>query len=210
MDIPRTRIYEMKASEKTTELNAYVTGFGSTKRVVVWDTTMRHLDTPETLFVFGHEMGHYVLGHIIKGLIFGLALLLLLFYLSYRMANWILERYGKSWGIRQLSDFASAPLLLLLFYVLSFLGTPVFNAVSRHLEHQADQYGVEVIHGLVPNEQRSSAEAFQILGERSLDYPYVGKLAEVWLWTHPPIADRMIFVQRYNPWAEGQTPEFVK
>ena len=51
---------------------------------------------------------------------------------------------------------------------------------------------------------------FQILGERSLDYPYVGKLAEVWLWTHPPIADRMIFVQRYNPWAEGQTPEFVK
>jgi len=60
MDIPPERMFEMKASEKSTTLNAYVTGFGSTKRVVVWDTTMEHMTTPETLFVFGHEMGHYV------------------------------------------------------------------------------------------------------------------------------------------------------
>ena len=58
MDIPPERMFEMKASEKTTELNAYVTGFGGTKRVVVWDTTMEHMTTPQTLFVFGHEMGH--------------------------------------------------------------------------------------------------------------------------------------------------------
>ena len=61
MQIPPQRMFEMKASEKTTELNAYVTGFGATKRVVVWDTTMEHMTTPQTLFVFGHEMGHYVL-----------------------------------------------------------------------------------------------------------------------------------------------------
>ena len=78
------------------------------------------------------------------------------------------------------------------------------------MEHQADVYGMEVIHGLVPNAQHSAAEAFQILGERSLDYPYVGKFAEIWLWSHPTIADRMIFVQTYNPWAEGKPPEFVK
>jgi len=210
MEIPRSRMYQMKASEKTTELNAYVTGFASSKRVVVWDTTMRCLDTPETLFVFGHEMGHYVLGHIVKGLVFGMAFMLLLFYLSYRLANWLVARYGAKWGIRALSDFASAPLLLLLLYVLSFFSTPVFNAVSRHMEHQADQYGLEVIHGLVPDPERSAAEGFQILGERSLDYPYVGKLAEFWLWTHPTIADRMIFVQTYNPWAEDKQPEFVK
>jgi Zn-dependent protease with chaperone function len=210
MDIPPSRMYEMKASEKTTELNAYVTGFGSSKRVVVWDTTMRHLDTAETLFVFGHEMGHYVLGHIVKGLAFGLAFMLLLFYLSYRLANWLVGRYGSRWGFRELRDFASAPLLLLLLYVLSFFTTPVFNVASRYMEHQADQYGVEVIHGLVTDPQRSAAEGFQILGERSLDYPYVGKLAEGWLWTHPTIADRMIFVQTYNPWAESKQPEFVK
>ena len=176
MDIPPSRMYEMKASEKTNELNAYVTGFGSSKRVVVWDTTMRHMTTPQTLFVFGHEMGHYVLGHLVKGFFITVAFLLVFFYLGYRIANWLMRSDGNAWGLRQLSDFASAPLLLLILYVLSFIGEPAFNAISRHFEHQADQYGLEVIHGLVPDAGRTAAESFQILGERSLDYPYVGQV----------------------------------
>jgi len=210
MDIPPSRMFEMNASEKTTELNAYVTGFGSSKRVVVWDTTMHHLSIPQTLFVFGHEMGHYVLGHLMKGFVFVEAMLLVLFYCSYRLANWLMQREGGAWGIRSLSDFASAPLLLLIFYVLSFATEPVFNSFSRHVEHEADIYGLEVIHGLVPDSQRTAAESFQILGERSLDYPYVGKFAEFWLWSHPTIADREIFAQTYDPWAEGKQPTFVK
>ena len=210
LDIPPSRMYEMKASEKTTELNAYVTGFGSSKRVVVWDTTMNHMSTPQTLFVFGHEMGHYVLGHLMKGFAITVGLLFVFFYCAYRIANWLMQRNGSRWGLRQLSDFASAPMLLLILYILSFLGEPGFNAISRHFEHEADIYGLEVMHGLVPDEGRTAAESFQILGERSLDYPYVGKFAEVWLWTHPTIADREIFVQTYNPWAEGKPAEFVK
>jgi len=209
MDIPPQRMFEMKASEKTTQLNAYVTGFGSTKRVVVWDTTMQHLDSPQTMFVFGHEMGHYVLGHIPKMLGIFLALLLALYYLGYRLANWLVERYGAGWGIRDLSDWASFPLLFLLFSVLLFLATPVVNGISRHYEHQADQYGLEVMHGLVPDSGRSAAQSFQILGERSLDYPDVGKFAEFWLWSHPTIRDREVYAQTYDPWKEGQSPEFV-
>ena len=68
LDIPRDRMFLMKASEKVTTLNAYVTGFGPSKRVVVWDTTIQKASTPETLFVFGHEMGHYVLNHIVIGI----------------------------------------------------------------------------------------------------------------------------------------------
>ncbi len=210
MDIPAQRMFEMKASEKTTELNAYVTGLGSTKRVVVWDTTMEHMTTPQTVFVFGHEMGHYVLGHIPKELTIILLQLLVLFYVGYRLANWMVSRYGADWGIDGLSDWASLPLLALIIGVLTFLATPAFNAVSRHYEHQADQYGLEVIHGLVPNAPLAAAQAFQILGERSLDYPYVGNLAEFWAWDHPTIRDRMIFVQTYDPWGEGREPEFVK
>ena len=210
MDIPQRRMYEMKASEKTTELNAYVTGFGATKRVVVWDTTMEHLSTPQTLIVFGHEMGHYVLGHIPKELTIILLLLLGLFYLGYRLANWMVTRYGARWGIRNLSDWASLPLLALILTILTFLATPAFNAVSRHYEHQADQYGLEVVHGLVPDTPLAAAGAFQTLGELSLDYPYVGKVAEFWAWDHPTIRDRMIFVQTYDPWGEGKQPEFVK
>jgi STE24 endopeptidase len=210
MDIPPGRMYEMKASEKRTTLNAYVTGFGATKRVVVWDTTMQKMTTPETLFVFGHEMGHYVLHHIPKEMALMLAILLVLFYVGYRIAVWMMTKYGAQWGMRDLGDWASLPLLMLVLSVLSFLATPAFNAVSRHYEHQADQYGLEVIHGLVPNSSDAAAIAFQKLGEVSLDYPYVNTFWEFWAWNHPTIASRMIFAQTYRPWDEGEQPEFVK
>jgi Zn-dependent protease with chaperone function len=210
MDIPRERMFEMKASEKTTQLNAYVTGFGSTKRVVVWDTTMEHMTIPQTLFVFGHEMGHYVLLHIPKELTILLLQILVIFYLSYRISRWLLARYGERWGIRDLSDWASLPLLFLVLSFLVFLDSPGLNGTSRYFEHQADQYGLEVIHGLVPDSGLAAAQAFQILGERSLDYPYVGNFAEFWNWDHPTIRDRVIYVQTYYPWSEGKQPEFVK
>ncbi len=210
MEIPPQRMYEMKASEKTTTLNAYVTGFGATKRVVVWDTTMKALTIPETLFVFGHEMGHYVLGHIPKEIAIDLFALLVLFYIGYRLANWLLARYGQRWGIQSLSDWASLPMLTLILFLLTFLATPIFSGVSRYFEHQADQYGLEVIHGLVPDEPHTAALAFQKLGEISLDYPYVNKFWELWAWDHPTIRDRVIYVQTYNPWGEGKQPEFVK
>lgn len=210
MNIPPEHMFEMKASEKRTTLNAYVSGFGATKRVVVWDTTMQQMTTPETLYVFGHEMGHYVLGHIPKEATIDLFLLLLLLYLAYRLTNWLLARYGAGWDIHDLSDWASLPLLALLLSLLAFIASPIFNGVSRHYEHQADQYGLEVVHGLIPDESLTAARSFQKLGELSLDYPYVNKFWEFWAWTHPTIRDRMIFVQTYNPWAEGKQPEFVK
>jgi STE24 endopeptidase len=210
MNISPQRMYEMKASEKRTTLNAYVSGFGSTKRVVVWDTTMQKMTTPEVLFVFGHEMGHYVLHHIPKEMALILGILLVLFYVGYRLVNWAVAKYGPGWGIRELGDWASLPLLLLALSLLAFLATPAFNAVSRHYEHQADQYGLEVIHGLVPDSSQVAAMSFQKLGEVSLDYPYVNKFWEFWAWNHPTIASRIIFAQTYRPWDEGKQPEFVK
>src|SRR5260370_1702853 len=76
--IPPDRMFEMQASEKVTSLNAYVSGFGASKRVVVWDTTLQKLTTPEVLSVFGHEMGHYVLGHVRNSMILGALFSLLL------------------------------------------------------------------------------------------------------------------------------------
>jgi STE24 endopeptidase len=109
-------------------------------------------------------MGHYVLRHIPKELTIVLLQLLVLFYLGYRLANGMVAHYGARWGICDVSDWASLPLLVLIISVLTFLATPAFNAVSRHYEHQADQYGLEVIHGLVPDTQLAAAQAFQILG----------------------------------------------
>src|SRR5690348_10556948 len=71
--IPPDHMFLMRASEKTTELNAYVTGFGSSKRVVVWDTSLTKSTPDEVLFIFGHELGHYVLGDVVHGLMWAAA-----------------------------------------------------------------------------------------------------------------------------------------
>jgi STE24 endopeptidase len=210
LTIPRDRMFEMRASEKVTTLNAYVTGLGASKRVVVWDNTIKDMTIPQTLFVFGHEMGHYVLNHIWKGLAFFTVMLFVAYYLGARVGQWAVVLMGPKWGIRSLSDWASLPLLILIISVFSFVTSPINSAFSRYLEHQADQYGLEVIHGIVPNPNQVAAQAFQALGENSLDYPYPSRLLVFWTYDHPSIPDRVQFVLHYNPWEEGKQPEFVK
>ena len=171
LEIPESRIFLMHASDKLTTYNAYVTGFGATKRIVVWDTTARDLTLPQTLFVFGHEMGHYVLHHIYLGLAFGALLLFAGLWLTQRIAQAALARYGAAWQIRSIGDWSSLPLLMLLASVLSFLGEPLGNAFSRWEEHAADVYGLSVTRPVTKDAGQVAAQAFQVLGEKSYSYP---------------------------------------
>ena len=209
MDIPSQRMFEMKASEKTTELNAYVMGFGSTKRVVVWDTTMQHMTIPPTLFVFGHEMGHYVLGHVRNSLILAALFGLLLLYAGFHVLHWLIRRWGPRWHIRGLTDWASLPALLLVASIFGFFSEPIANGYSRWQEHQADIYGLEVIRGIVPNPAAVAAHTFQVLGEEGLDEPDPNPFIEFWTFSHPSISERVAFSSSYNPWSTG-TPKYVK
>jgi len=210
MTIPADRMFVMNASSKTTGLNAYVTGFGASKRVVVWDNTIANATVPETLFVFGHEMGHYVLHHIPKEIAIDATILLFLLYLGYRLSNGMLARWGAQWGIRDLQDWASLPALLFVITLLAFLATPVFNGVSRHFEHEADRYGLEVIHGIVPDPNQVAAHYFQKSGQKNLSDPDPSTFIKVWFFDHPTRPERVHFVATYNPWAEGQEPKYVK
>ena len=210
LSIPRERMFEMKASEKLNAIDAYVTGFGSSTRIVVLDTTIAKMTTPETLFVVGHEMGHYVLGHIPKGIAFSGALIIVLLLLSYFAINRTLARKQRRWAIRGSDDWASFPAILLFLYLFFFLAEPASNTFSRYQEHQADVYGLEVIHGIVPDSSETAAEAFQVLGEVDLADPNPGALIKVWLYSHPPLADRLTFAHEYDPWSKGQTPMFVR
>src|SRR5580658_3295948 len=210
MEIPADRMFVMNASSKTTGLNAYVTGFGASKRVVVWDNTIAKATVPETLFVFGHEMGHYVLHHIPKEIAINAAILLFLLYVGYRLANWMLARWGQQWGIRDLQDWASLPALYFVISLLAFLATPAFNNVSRHFEHEADRYGLEVIHGIVPNPNQVAAHYFQKSGQRNLADPDPCEFVEVWFFDHPTRPERVHFVATYDPWSKGEAPKYVK
>ncbi|MBZ5611215.1 MAG: M48 family metallopeptidase [Acidobacteriia bacterium] len=209
LSIPPSRMFEMKASEKLNSLNAYVSGFGASKRVVVWDTTLDRLTTPEILFVFGHEMGHYVLGHVRDTLIFLALLVLALLYIGYHGLNRMLRRWGASWRIRDAADWASLPALLLLFSIFSFLTEPLINAYSRNQEHQADVYGLEVVHGIIPNSRAVAMHSFQVLGEVDLDEPHPNRFIEFWMYSHPSTSERMAFTDGYDPWSGG-APRYVK
>lgn len=209
-DIPAERMFWMGAGEKTTELNAYVTGFGASKRIVVWDTTIAKMTTPQIVFVAGHEMGHYVLNHVMKGFALAAIGLLIVFYLGYRMIGWILAKWGTPWGIRGVADWASYPALLLLLSIIGTVVGPIGSTFARHIEHQADQYGLEVTHGLTQDSGQVAAQAFNVLGDVDLADPDPSPLRVFLFYDHPAIPDRIKYCLSYDPWGKGKQPEFVK
>ena len=193
LEIPQSRIFLMHASDKVTTYNAYVTGFGATKRIVVWDTTARDLTLPQTLFIFGHEMGHYVLHHIYLGLAYSALLFFAGFWLTARLAGAALARFGQPLQIRALGDWSSLPLLLLLASLLSFFGEPLASTFSRWEEHQADLYGLTVTAPVTKDAGQVAAQAFQLLGQNSYSYPNPSPFLVFWSYSHPPIAQRIRF-----------------
>jgi len=86
---------------------------------------------------------------------------------------------------------------------------PLGNTISRHFEHEADIYSLEVIHGIVPHPADAALPAFQSLGEVNLADPKPSRFIELWLYNHPPLNKRIEFAQTYDPWSKGQ-PQFVK
>ncbi len=208
MDIPPERMFLMKASAKVTTLNAYVTGFGSSKRVVVWDTSLLKGTPDQVLFIFGHESGHYVLGHIVRGMILLVFGLLLSFFVGYGLVRWSLRRFGPAWGIPSEADWGTLVVLFFAFALLSAVLQPVISSLSRTQEHAADVYGQEAIHGLVANPQEVARSAFALLGENSLVVPNPNLLEEFWSESHPAIGRRAAFGHAYNPWAPGFAPKY--
>lgn len=208
VSLPPNRMFYMRASSKVTGLNAYVTGVGPSKRLVLWDTTIAQSTPDELSSVFGHELGHYALHHIALGLVFTGIMLLVCFFLGQKLTQWMLHRYGQRWGIPSQNDWASLAVLLLILNALLFLSAPIDNAFSRSIEHAADVYGQEAIHGIVANPQQITLQAFQRLGEASLEDPTPHPFVEFWTFSHPSIENRAAFAAAYNPWAEKEHPKY--
>jgi len=199
-----SRVYEVNKSVDTKTVNAYVTGFLGTKRIVLWDTIIQKLDEPELLFVMGHEMGHYVLGHVVKGILCLSLLTLVAFFGVQRVAAALIHRHGARFGFDRLSDIASLPLIVLLLNFFSLVLTPIGFAYSRHLEHEADRFGLEITHF-----NHAAATGFVKLQEQNLSVPRPGRLYVLFRATHPSNGERIDFFNNYNPWEKSEPSKYA-
>jgi len=210
IDIPPSRMFLMKASAKTNGLNAYVTGIGTSTRIVVWDTTAGRIPDDEILFIFAHETGHYVLHHIRKGLAITAVLLFFGYWACAGFAGWLVRRCGARWGIDSLRSRAGFVVLLLAVSLAGWLAEPLGNAISRYFEHQADVYGQEALHGIVPDPQKTAVAAFNALGQAWLEDPHPSPFIEFWLYNHPSTQIRATFAAHYDPWTDGGHGQYFK
>jgi len=140
--IPAQKVYQTDASRQTTRMSANVSGFGKTMRITLNDNLLRRGSPEEIQSVMGHEMGHYVLHHIAKDILYFSVVIVLLFAFLWWSLERCLARWGERWGVLGIGDAAVIPLVFLLGSLVGFVYTPFFNTHVRTSEHEADMYGL--------------------------------------------------------------------
>ncbi|WP_042356527.1 M48 family metallopeptidase [Bacillus rubiinfantis] len=192
-DIPAKHVFEVDMAEKTNAMNAYVTGIGSNARIVLWDTTLKKLTDEQILFIMAHEICHYVEKHIYWGLGSSLILSLLGLYLTYRLMNWAVTRYGRELKIPAVSDIRSLPLFLIIISMLMFAASPFTNLASRYQETRADRYAIE----MTKNPQ-AAIQSFQELTRSGLSQVNPPLLVKIFRYTHPSMLERIAMLEQYE------------
>ena len=201
--IEGARIYEVDMSADTKAINAYVNGLGSTTRIVLWDTIIAKLDREELRVIMAHEMGHYVLRHVLIGCLLMALTYAVAFFLVDRLGNRIISKLRNRLGFESLSDLGGITLLILFITVFQFLSAPLLNVVSRYHEHEADRFALEMTRN-----SRASALAFVKLQQENLGVPRPAFLVMLWRGTHPALGERIDFANSYHPWKTGEAGKY--
>ena len=189
--VPADNVYEFDASRQTTRVSANVAGLFGSAAVRLNDNLLRRSSEAEIRAVMGHELGHYVLNHVVKMLI-EMTLLLLAGFLFVRWAiNKILAHKGSLWGLGGVSDVASLPLLGALFSIFMFVGTPLINSMIRSAEMEADYFGLNLA-----REPHGMSEVLLKLVEYRKPDP--SPLEEIIFFDHPSTRTRILASMRWR------------
>jgi STE24 endopeptidase len=189
--IPAHDVYEIDASRQTTRMSANVSGFGSTMRITLNDNLLRRGSLEEIQAVMGHEMGHYVLHHVYKDVLFFGVVIVIAFALLQWSLKWSLQRWGEKWKIRGTGDTAVLPLAVLIVSILGFLSTPMINTHIRTTEGEADMYGLNA-----SRQPDGFAQAAIHLGEYRKMNP--GPVEEFIFFDHPSGRNRIYAAMRWK------------
>jgi STE24 endopeptidase len=189
--VPVKEILVMNASRQSNHTNAYFTGFGPTRRIVIYDTLLKNHSDAEIESILAHELGHWLHDHIVKGMLLGTLALLFGCFLLDRLLRFAVGR--APWHLQSIADPAGLPLILLAMYLGHWIALPVGNAVSRHFERQADQVSLELA---------GQPKAF-IAGEEKLAITNKSNIAptpwNVWLFSsHPPTVERIRMAKEWE------------
>jgi STE24 endopeptidase len=189
--IPAHDVYEVDASRQSTRMSANVSGFAGTMRVTLNDNLLRRGSLEEIEAVMGHEMGHYVLHHIYKDMLFLGVVIVISFALLHWSLNWSLQRWGEKWKIRGIGDTAVLPLVVLIVSILGFVATPILNTQTRTQEGEADMYGLNA-----SRQPDGFAQAAIHLGEYRKMNP--GPVEEFIFFDHPSGRNRIYAAMRWK------------
>jgi STE24 endopeptidase len=142
--VPAHDVLEFDSSRQTSRISAHVSGLFGTTQISLTDNLIKQCTPDEVLAVLGHEMGHYVMGHVFSFLLS----LSLIVAGAFAVARWVfaavIGRFGAGWGVAGIADPAGLPLLAAAFTVYFFLMTPVLNSLTRAQEMQADIFGLNL------------------------------------------------------------------
>ena len=176
--IPVQQVYEFDASKQTTKMSAHVSGMAGSAQISLNDNLMNRAAPEEVEAVIGHEMGHYVLNHVYKGVLaLGVLVVIGFAFLSWAFGR-VTLKFGERWGIRGVADVAGLPLLVALFSVYGFALTPLSNTITRSMEAEADAFGLNAV-----RQPDGAAQAALHLAEYRKMQP--GSLEEMIFFDHP-------------------------
>jgi STE24 endopeptidase len=181
-------VFVVDASKRDSRLNAYFGGFGKTKRVVLFDTLLEKLNTPELLAVLGHELGHFKHGDIYKNIIM---MGILLFSVFAILGN-LPEELFFLLGVENKSYILIA-VILLLMPLFEIFFVPIMGLVSRHNEYKADEVGSEL-----SGNSLFLSEALKKLVIENKHFPKSHKIYIFFNYTHPPISERLEALEKIN------------
>jgi STE24 endopeptidase len=193
-DIPADNVWMMDASRQSSRISANVSGFLGTTRITLNDNLLKQSTPDEVLAVLGHEMGHYVMGHILRDLL----LMGMVIVAAFAFVHWgflfAVDRFGDQWQVWRLDDVAGLPLLAALASLFFFLATPLTNAITRSAEHQADIFGLDAV-------RKPDAFATAMLKLSTYRKLEPGKWEEIIFYDHPSgrtrIMDAMVWKKEH-------------
>ncbi len=188
--IPATDVFAFDASKQTTRISANVSGLFGTTRISLNDNLLNRTSKPEILAVMGHEMGHYVLNHSTRLIVYSTLTIAFALWLTHIGLNGALSRWGRKFGIADRADPAGLPLLVAVLSLAMFVLTPINNTIVRQAEAEADMFGLD---------SAREAHGFATAAMRLSTYRKIdpGPFEEFWFYDHPSGRDR---VRRSMEW----------